>query len=127
MFEAHSSSLKNVSLSICLSLFSTACFFFRCCFFVHFFKSTAEAIKASISNHAIFVISILFHHCAFFLFISQLLPLRFFLSSLIFGLIVGWSVDPPLWPRLKYPSNCWVDFHDILYKHSLSVHDRNRT
>ncbi len=38
-------------------------------------------------------------------------------------LSVCWSVSPPLWSRLKYLSNCWMDCHEILYRHSWSPED----
>lgn len=38
----------------------------------------------------------------------------------------GRSLGPPLWSRLKYLSRCWMDFCEILCRHSCSPEDESQ-
>ncbi len=39
------------------------------------------------------------------------------------ALLASRSVSPPLWSRLKYLNNYWMDWHEILYRNSWSPED----
>lgn len=36
-----------------------------------------------------------------------------------------WLVSPPLWARLKFSKTYWMDYHEILWKHSWSPKDNS--